>query len=474
MCDTHEADQEGNTLWEPADREQVIERLSIAIQQTQLTVFCGAGLSMGEPSSVPSAAQLTDELLREYRLTTDTDLSERVRNTLEDLSPEEDLKLEHIARWALETNQFTSFFLGTIERTDFFAPTNRGHSAVADFLLTNAVRSAISTNVDWLIERAALDLGQSDFNAVVKRTDINRPRDYADLVKLHGCLKIDREHTVWCDPQLEEDTISARLSDLRQWMEGQLLRSDLLIVGYWSEWPHVRETFVEAIRDIEPPSVYLVDCAEPDMLRSKAPAMAEWVADNEIDFYYLPIRAVPFLDELRERFSRSFCKQLAERTHELMGDFYNDVEVETPFTDPFDELSTEELYGLRRDYAGVPETEPAPDAQPDAAHYDRVGTLHHYLFEKGASFEGRYYSIGGDLYRLVNSQNRSVPRVLGKYEHERPSRGIRAYVCVGGEQIPGRRNVVRYSGEDDVVRVEGSVEWWSDSELREQIETQDE
>ena len=46
----------------------LLVRLVSSMQQRELVIFCGAGLSLGSPSKVPSVATLTQQIIREYNL----------------------------------------------------------------------------------------------------------------------------------------------------------------------------------------------------------------------------------------------------------------------------------------------------------------------------------------------------------------------------------------------------------------------
>ena len=64
----------------------LLDRLVASIQQRRLVFVCGAGLSMGAPSKVPSAASLTQQIIDEYTLRALPPLPAAARLNLETLS----------------------------------------------------------------------------------------------------------------------------------------------------------------------------------------------------------------------------------------------------------------------------------------------------------------------------------------------------------------------------------------------------
>jgi hypothetical protein len=99
-----------------------------------------------------------------------------------------------------EGNLQTLFIRELVPWDQFIGKANPGHEAVADFLLTGAIDHAITTNVDWLIERAAWDHLGGDLGAALTSGDVVlREAHHRALVKPHGCGFLDRDNTVWSD-----------------------------------------------------------------------------------------------------------------------------------------------------------------------------------------------------------------------------------------------------------------------------------
>src|SRR6185437_11489947 len=115
------------------------ERLIGSIEAGRLLLVCGAGLSMAEPSKLPSAAAVSETCYHRYAIAV-AELDAQLKWNLEALA-------EHFA--GLGT--LTSVFIRTLVPWEqFIKPPNAGHQAIADFLLTGASPAALSTNYDPL------------------------------------------------------------------------------------------------------------------------------------------------------------------------------------------------------------------------------------------------------------------------------------------------------------------------------------
>ena len=458
---TDAVDETGD-VWASSNLDDVIPTLLRSIRGQNLTVFCGAGLSMGDPSNVPSADSLVERLEEEHRHDTGCSLTCTISDDI-----------EGIADWALQNSTFRNFFLSTIRDPSFFNPPNPGHSAVADFLLTKAIQSALSTNVDYLIEKAVEKLGRYDFEAVVKEYDVNRVRGYSDLLKLHGCFRIDKENTVWCPRQLEMEPICDRIEAFRDWMIGNLRGNDLVLVGYWTDWPYLNETFADCIQDLRPPTVVLVNPDKPENLRDKAEGLWNWAIESDTDFHHVPVGGNEFLERLRFEFSKRIFRILVARVcgNDLVEAYYGES-VQDEHLPPFEEMDMDALYNLRRDFAGVAPDEPATDREPDGPGYDKIGAMHQLLLANGASMDGRFYKVGDSVVRLVNGKGEPFGHAVTRLMGELQGRGYDANVCVSSPRggMAKLNNVVRdHNEKDEVVRLQNTQEWWTEDRLRGKI-----
>jgi hypothetical protein len=129
------------------DLEEGIRIALDALHADRLAVLCGAGLSMASPSNLPSAAQLASEAKRKYDSTSGA--------TRDPLPP----GIEEQAEFFFQRDELGTIYLRTlIDAHTFAGPPNPCHTAVADLLLVHAIQTAVSTNVDTLIEAAGVSL----------------------------------------------------------------------------------------------------------------------------------------------------------------------------------------------------------------------------------------------------------------------------------------------------------------------------
>lgn len=451
---------DGDT-WVPVQVDVALQTLITSISNQSLVFFCGAGLSMGEPSSLPSANALVEKLEHKYQRLNGKSLVDEFGNDIEE-----------IAKWALNNgSDFQNFFLPTICSTDFFQPSNPGHETVADFLIARIAEAALSTNVDYLVEHAAMKLGKSPFRGVVTQSHFSRQPDYSPFLKVHGCFHHEKQHTVWCKHQLQMQPIKGRIDRFQNWIKLNLPGKDLLIIGYWTDWPHLNDTLNKSIQDHNPRSVTLVDPSTPAELKDKASGLWEWVVQSpDVKFQHVQAYGNEFMERLRRKFSAWFFRELLydvedeDRVQEYYG-FNSTMSAQLP---PLDDMSMEDIYNLRRDFQGVPMGKPATDREPSGAQYERVGALHQLLMERSATMVGRLYNLDGNILRLINSQGRTVQRVRDDFTQAGDTlRGVTAYVCVGSQDSPpGHQNFVRPPAtNDDVVRAGQTQEWWTDNDL---------
>src|SRR3546814_14534801 len=101
------------------------------------------------------------------------------------------------------------YFRTLIDPNIFAAPPNEGHFAVADLLLVQGIQTAITTNVDVLIETAGQNLyGQIETG--LDPTEVaGMPPHTSPLLNVHGRRQKDHTHMVWEPGKITADRKSA-------------------------------------------------------------------------------------------------------------------------------------------------------------------------------------------------------------------------------------------------------------------------
>jgi hypothetical protein len=196
-----------------------VEKALDAIFADRLALLCGAGLSMAAPSSVPSAAALAWKAKQKYDATHGA-----ARAPLAD-------SIDDQAEFFFQRGELADVYLKTYIDHDAFAGVpNDGHFAAADLLLTGGIGTAVSTNVDSLIE-AAGNLLFGHVGAGVSRDKVAAlPANRSPLLKIHGCWS-DPAGTVWAAGQVAAEPIHTRLAEDAAWLTQRLLDRDLVTLG---------------------------------------------------------------------------------------------------------------------------------------------------------------------------------------------------------------------------------------------------
>ena len=187
---------------------------------SRLALLAGAGLSMAAPSSLPSAYSIAAAAKQKYdgqHGTTRAPLAEGI---------------EQQAQFFFDNGELETVYLRTlIDNHAFAGRPNPGHIATADLLLVGGIQTAVTTNVDQLIENAGNYLyGQIGSGIDVQHVATLSP-DVRPLLKIHGC-RSDPPSMVWAPGQILAPPISDRIIGNTAWLNIQLLDRDLLIIGY--------------------------------------------------------------------------------------------------------------------------------------------------------------------------------------------------------------------------------------------------
>lgn len=431
---------------------ETITRLLASMNAGRLLVVCGAGLSMATPSSLPSARAVAERCFDKYRLESDPNCDLALREDLEALA-------EHFA--GLNTLQST-FIEHLVPWNAFVRPWNTGHAAIADFLITRAAVAGVSSNYDTLIERRAWDYG-ADFRGSLDGDEATV--DYvrqAPLLKFHGCSHRDRSATVWAPSQLDDPTISARIARSKIWMAANLRQKDLLVVGFWSDWEYLNAVIGEALIEVQPLSVTVIDLSPINTLEQKAPQLWEIAHAQNVTFEHVQESGAVALDELRRAFSSNYLRQVLdagratfERTTGVQCD---------PAWLNIESFDSEALYGLRRDAEGVSAAEPATLLRP--ASPEVLGFFHLLLRQAGAIQCADGYKLNGRNIRVLNGAQSVLGTLRGRFIEPPSVMQSDIVVAVGATDLGVPDNVVRSGRAGDVIRPDPAGEWYDLSGAR--------
>lgn len=421
----------------------------------RLLVVCGAGLSMAPPSSLPSAWRVAEQCFDKYRLEADPNCDVALRNNLEALA-------EHFA--GLNTLQ-SVFIEHLVPWSAFVRPSNTGHAAIADFLITRAAVAGISSNYDTLIERRAWDYG-ADFRGSLDGDEATADSvRQAPLLKFHGCSHRDRPSTVWAPSQLSDQTISTRIARSKVWMAANLRQKDLLVVGFWSDWEYLNAVMGEALIDVQPLSVTVIDLSSTNALEQKAPQLWEIAHAQNVTFAHVQESGAVALDELRRAFSSNYLRQVLAAGRAAF-EHATGAQCDPAWLN-VENFDSETLYGLRRDAEGVSAAEPAKLLRP--ANPEALGFFHLLLRQAGAVQRADGYELNGRSIRVLNGAQSVLGTLRGKFVEPPAAAQFDIVVAVGATDLGVPDNVVRNGRSGDVIRPDPSGEWYDLSRARTEL-----
>ena len=306
---------------------------------------------MAPPSSLPSAADVAAAAKQKYDATYGASRAALAES------------VEAQAEFFFQRNELVTVYFHTLINQNAFAgQPNQGHFAVADLLLVRAIQTAVTTNVDALIETA----GQLLFGHVGAGIDGHGvaalPPDTAPLLKIHGCRVMDPNHMIWAPGQLAAAPISDRIASSETWLRGRMLDRDLLIIGYWTDWDYHNNVLAETLGAVRPARVIVIDPADAAAFVERAPVLYEPGERAETAFQRVNTSGSVFLTALRLEFSKSFVRQIL---HSGVQDFHDETGTHPPgdWTEPPD-LGNDVLWQMRRDLEGCTPNEPAHERRP--------------------------------------------------------------------------------------------------------------
>jgi hypothetical protein len=273
----------------------------------------------------------------------------------------------------------------------------------------------ISTNFDFLIEEAAMSLGEPFYVADIDGDEANIKRDRQPHLKIHGCLVRDDKSTLWCKSQLANTPIKERHAQFKTWLAANLRERDLVFVGFWSDWSYLNEIFEDALGGIDQGLVVIVNRSDEAALQSKAPQLWTWSGSEKVTRIVVEESADAFLDDLRAVVWRTFI----ERLHRESAATYSVLtgKPSNPLPPIPENLSSDDLYALHLDVCGVPRGNVARKKSPDTT-MQTLGAVQIGLMKEGASMEGNHYLLNGTRIRVVYGQGRLLSDIRKLYEEE--------------------------------------------------------
>lgn len=432
---------------------QVKERLLASIEANRLVVLTGAGLSMAPPSSAPSAAALAAECFDEYTAMANPACDPAMRNDLEAFA--EYFYAQHTLK--------TIFIDRLVPWFRFSRPSNAGHAAIADFLLTRAVASTLSSNYDLFVERQAWDYG-GQFDASLDGDEANvHAAAHSPLLKFHGCAHRARNDTVWTKLQLAEASISTRTAKSTTWMTANLREKDLLVVGFWSDWSYFNDILGDALANVSPSSVTLVDPGTTAVLEAKAPQLWALAHQAGVTFTHIQESGAAVLDELRQAFSKGYLRRILRA-----GIPQLESETNAP-CDPawlkVADADSENLYAQRRDAEGVPATMPARRRHP--ANVELLGFFHLLLRRAEATKIADGYELNGHKVRVVNGAGSILSNLRSRFVEAPVLPSVDVVAAIGATDLAVPGNVVRDGRPGDIVRPATQAQWFDFQGARE-------
>lgn len=421
----------------------------------RLVVLCGAGLSMAPPSRLPSARNVAEMCFDVYQVRVDPHIDPALRHDLEAL-----------AEYFVGLNTLKPQFIENLVPWDEFErPSNPGHAAIADFLITKAAVAGLSSNYDQLIERCAWGYG-ADFRGSLNGDEATTcAQSQAPFLKFHGCSQRDRGSTVWARSQLDDPIISERISNNKVWMAANLRQKDLLVVGFWSDWDYLNQIISDALQGIDPLSVTVVDLSSAAELEQKAPGLWALAHQPQVTFTHVQESGSDALNELRRAFSESYLRQVLAAGR-VPFEAAAGVACEQAWLD-VSGLDAESLYGWRRDAEGVPAGRPAKLRRPGNA--EALGYFHLLLRCAGAVQQSQGYTLNGNHVRIINGAGRILSSLASHFVEAPATSSADIFVAVGATDLGVPANVVRSGSPGNIVRPATRGKWLTSEQGQEEL-----
>lgn len=426
-----------------------------SIEADRLVLFCGAGLSIPDPSNLMSAVKVSRHCYDKYK-----SIEELPANLRDDV----DLLAGHF----FGTGQFESVFVGSlVPWNELVGEPNTGHAAVADFLICRAAAAALSANFDPLIENWACSRKVAMRGALTAQDAIYFAES-APLLKFHGCLTRFREQTLWTQGQLSLDPVKQRVKSCSDWMKLNLPGKDLLLVGFWTDWGYLNDVLADAMATTPFGSVTVIDPLSSTDLQAKAPMLWTRLTGAGIKFKHIQADGGKALEELRTAFSKTWVKRFYELGKPLFqgsGGSYSASSVQ-----PHIEMGGDALYNLRRDVEGHPYYRAAQKKEPppEAA---QAAFFHLLLIHASATRDGSWYVYGGKTIRIVHGAGQDLATVRERYKESPVVSQADITVCAGAIDLAVPAKIVAAGRGHSIVRTPsgGGSAWLTLDQARSEL-----
>ena len=418
----------------------------------RLSALFGAGLSMAPPSCLPSAASLAESAKETYEAQFGaapfgSDIAEQ-------------------ADYFFNRNELATVYLRTLIDKDAFAgPPNSGHVALADLILVGALKTAVTTNIDTMIETA----GQNLFGHVESGVDADAmaliPAHVTPLLKIHGCRQSNMATTVWSVLQFGDPAITARLEGNADWLRHRLANRDLLIVGYSTDWDYLNEALNRVMGTVAPARVIIVDPCDGATLEAKAPHLIALGGRASVQFLHVRCSGDLFLDSLRRAFSQSFVRQVLYRGRQEFEDLKGSPPDPTWLEPP--DLTSDAYWQMRRDLEGCGPRRPAKESKPTAGPL--LGTTLLQLRAAGAIPDGSVWALAGQRIRVMRADGKVLYKVQADFSRDTaPVVAPDIVIAVGAEDVSLPAHIVRGAGGSTITRG-ASARWLTRKQAEDEI-----
>lgn len=447
-------DQTGDRDSNPISVEDGIAIALDSIFNDRLALLAGAGLSMAPPSNLPSALRLAEGAKTKY--------AAQYGATRPPLSDD----IEEQAEFFFQRDELATTYLSTlIDRNAFAGRPNSGHHAVADLMLSKAIQTVVTTNVDTLIEGAGLFLfGQIEVGidgfAVAAIPAAKTP-----MLKVHGCRTIDPGNTIWAPSQLDAEPVKSRIACSAPWLEQRLLNRDLIIVGYWTDWDYLNTVLADTLGAVNPSRVIVVDPADGATFAAKAAALFALGNRAHGGFQHVQASGADFLASLRKAYSQSFIRQVLHAGQDAFTDAKT-VAPDPSWLEPPD-IDNDQLWLMRRDLLGCEPNEPASIPTPPVDPL--LGMTLLQLRAAGATPSGSYWMLGGQSFRVLRTPNKLLHKVENEYVGDAaPVVAPDIVIAVGAEALTLAVSIARGPAGASMARGAAS-RWLTRSQAEEEL-----